>query len=87
MFPCEQCGSCCRRVGDNFLGKSMALPDGSCKNLDKSTNLCKIYKERPIFCRVDDYYDKYMSNFMTREEFYQKNKECCKKWQNEITKD
>ena len=81
MFPCEQCGRCCRRVGEVFFAKSMALPDGSCKYLDKSTNLCKIYKERPIYCRVDDYYDKFLSDKMSREEFYEQNKKICRKFQ------
>ena len=83
MFPCDRCGCCCRRVGETFFAQSTALSDGSCKYLDKSTNLCTIYYERPIFCRVDDYYDKYMSNAMTREEFYKENKSLCHKWQNE----
>ena len=82
MFNCEMCGNCCRRIGKTLFAKGMALPDGSCKYLNKETNLCKIYNERPIFCRVDDYYDKFLFNQMTREEFYRKNKEICRKWQN-----
>ena len=83
MFPCEKCGCCCRRIGGVFFARSMALPDGSCKHLDKLTNLCKIYNERPIFCRVDEYYDKFLSDKMTREEFYRQNKDICLKFQNE----
>lgn len=83
MFPCEQCGCCCRRVGEMFLAKSISLSDGSCKYLNKETNLCNIYDERPIYCRVDDYYDKYLSSEMSREEFYRQNKEICRRFQNE----
>ena len=83
MFPCERCGCCCRKVGEVFFAKSMALEDGSCKYLDKSSNLCTIYDERPIFCRVDEYYDKCMSDQMSREEFYRQNKEICYKFREE----
>ena len=85
MFPCERCGCCCRKVGEVFFAKSMTLPDGSCKYLDKNSNLCTIYNERPIYCRVDEYYDKFLSNKMSREEFYRQNKELCLKWQIENT--
>jgi len=81
MFTCEKCGCCCRRVGESFLGRQMAKPDGICKYLDESINLCTIYNERPIFCRVDDFYEKNLSDKMSREEFYRLNKEICKKFQ------
>ncbi|MBR1397414.1 MAG: YkgJ family cysteine cluster protein [Selenomonadaceae bacterium] len=81
MFPCEKCGCCCRQIGKVFFAKSMALPDDSCKYLNKNTNLCTIYENRPIFCRVDDYYDKYYSKEMSRDEFYAQNKAICKKFQ------
>jgi len=59
----------------------MAKPDGVCKYLDEATNLCTIYNERPIFCRVDELYEKNLSNKMSREDFYRINKEVCKKFQ------
>ena len=86
MFPCEQCGCCCRRVGESFLGRQMAKSDGVCKYLDESTNLCTIYNERPIFCRVDDFYEENLSDKMSREEFYRLNKEVCKKFASETAK-
>lgn len=81
MFPCEKCGCCCRNIGKAEFAENMALPDGSCKYLDKKSNLCQIYESRPIFCRVDDFYEKFLSHSMTREEFYKLNKECCKNFQ------
>ena len=86
MFPCEKCGCCCRKVGEVFFAKYLALPDGSCKNLDQNSNLCKIYDQRPIFCRVDEFYDQKYSSEMSREEFYKINKELCKKFQDEFFK-
>lgn len=81
MFPCEQCGCCCRKVGEVFFVRHMAKSDEVCKYLDGSTNLCTIYDERPIFCRVDELYEKNLSWLMSREEFYRLNKEVCKKFQ------
>ena len=81
MFPCNRCGGCCRRVGEVFFAEHMTGSDGVCKYLDESTNLCTIYAERPIFCRVDEFYEKNLSDKMSREEFYRLNKEVCKKLQ------
>lgn len=81
MFPCEKCGCCYRRVGEVFLARQMAKSNGVCKYLDESTNLCMIYNERPFFCRVDEFYEKNLSDNMSREEFYRLNKDICKKFQ------
>lgn len=83
MFPCERCGKCCRRVGEVFFAKYLARGDNVCKYLDEATNLCTIYETRPIFCRVDEFYEKNLSHEMSREEFYRINKELCKKFQSE----
>lgn len=84
MFPCERCGCCCKQVGRIKFAEHLALKDGSCKYLDKKSNLCKIYVDRPIFCRVDDFYDNFLSNEMTREDFYRRNKFNCRIFQSEI---
>ena len=84
MFPCERCGCCCRRIGEVFFARHMAKPDGVCKYLDEATNLCTIYNERPIFCRVDELYEKNLSDKMSRADFYHINKEVCKKFQAEL---
>ena len=81
MFPCERCGQCCRRVGESIVGRHLARPDGICKFLDEATNLCTIYETRPDICRVDEFYEKNLSNEMSREEFYSVNKKICKKFQ------
>ncbi|KAH7282301.1 hypothetical protein KP509_35G024300 [Ceratopteris richardii] len=35
------------------LYRSMIGKDGWCKNFDKSSRMCRIYKDRPRFCRVE----------------------------------
>lgn len=84
MFPCERCGCCCRRIGEVFFARHMAKPDGVCKYLNEVTNLCTIYNERPIFCRVDELYEKNLSDKISRADFYRINKEVCKKFQSEL---
>lgn len=81
MFPCSQCGNCCRIVGKSFWGKSMALADGSCKWFDKRTNLCTIYSERPLMCNVDECYKKFYSKQMSINDFYKINQQVCNRLQ------
>lgn len=81
MFNCEQCGACCRTVGKTELGKHLALPNGICKYLNQKTNLCTIYKDRPIYCNVDKYYEKYLFDKISKQEFYDMNKKECDKLQ------
>lgn len=81
MFKCEQCGSCCRNIGNAFWAKNMALSNGICKYLNQATNLCTIYKNRPIFCNVDAFYDKFLKNKIFKDEFYAANKTECRKLQ------
>ncbi len=78
MFPCARCSACCRQIGLSELGREMALPNGICKFLNQDTNLCTKYESRPIFCNVDKYYDLYLINVLSREEYYRQNLESCK---------
>lgn len=63
----KNCGACCKlgpiesrpdletylSAEEHQLYKSMIGHDNWCKNFDKNTRMCKIYDERPSFCRVD----------------------------------
>ena len=62
-------------------GKNMALPNGICKWLDDSTNLCTIYQHRPLICNVDAFYEENYAMVMSREEFYALNRAECLKLQ------
>ncbi len=77
MFPCDQCGECCRNLHLSELYKDLDNGKGVCKYL--SGNLCGIYETRPLLCRIDESYEKFFSHIMTREEFYNANIEICKK--------
>lgn len=85
-FPCKQCGLCCRLVGKSIRTKHLALKDGTCRYLNKKTNLCSIYSSRPNVCRVDDYYDLKYKNIMSRDEFYSMNLKICKQLMEMVSK-
>ena len=75
-FDCDCCGACCRNIRLSNLSVELDRGDGVCKNLT-ADNLCAIYAERPIFCNVDAYYDKFLSQAMSREEFHELNHDAC----------
>ncbi|MCQ2372978.1 MAG: YkgJ family cysteine cluster protein [Phascolarctobacterium sp.] len=82
MFKCDCCGLCCRHVNLNSMYTSFDRGDGVCKFLDLESNLCTIYKERPLLCNVDAMYEFMYQDEMTREEFYELNYEVCRKLKN-----
>lgn len=84
MYPCKRCGCCCRHAGETVLGRAIARPDGVCRYLDERTNRCTIYDRRPIFCRVDEGYEVYFKDRMSREEYYRKNLEMCRLLRGEV---
>lgn len=76
MFKCDKCGECCRHLYKSELYRELDRGDGVCKYLVQ--NLCSIYDERPLLCRVDESYDAYFKSDMTKEEYYQLNYKGCK---------
>ena len=78
-FDCDKCGACCKNIRlSEFYTEELDRGDGVCKHLT-ADNLCEIYSERPTFCRVDDYYEKFLSQWMSREEYYEMNRVVCDK--------
>ena len=74
-FQCSACGECCRHIGKIEQLRAFNNGNGVCIHL--KGNLCEIYENRPEICRVDDMYEKYFSNYYSREEFYEINKKAC----------
>lgn len=79
MFPCSQCGQCCRHLKGVALYADLDRGDGVCRYL--KGNLCSIYKIRPLKCRIDESYELFFKDKMTREEFYELNLEVCRRLQ------
>lgn len=75
MFSCDACGKCCRNLDKSAVYTELDNGNGVCKYLDG--NLCSIYKDRPLLCRVDDSYDAFFSGVLSRDEYYKLNYECC----------
>lgn len=77
MFECDKCGCCCRNLHKSKLYFELDRGDGVCKYL--VGNLCSIYEKRPLLCRVDQCYERFFSQWMSRKEYYEQNKEACKR--------
>lgn len=84
MYKCSCCGSCCRNIGGIELYSDLDNGMGICKNLDLETNLCKIYKSRPLKCRIDDSYKVLFKDILSIEEYYKMNYEACEKLREKI---
>lgn len=80
MFKCDHCGCCCRNLDKSNLYKDLDRGDGVCQYLTE--NLCSIYDNRPLLCRVDDCYDVFFHKYMKRDEYYQMNMIECQKLKN-----
>lgn len=80
MFLCDRCGNCCRNLHKSVLYANLDIGNGTCKYLKE--NLCSIYDERPLLCRVDECYDVYFKKIMEKEEYYRQNKMICRKLKN-----
>ena len=76
MFKCDKCGICCKSLAGIPIYKDLDRGDGTCMYL--KDNLCSIYEQRPILCRVDDAYNKYFKQRMLLEEYYNENYKICK---------
>lgn len=77
MFECDCCGCCCRNLDKSELYADLDRGDGTCKYL--SGNLCLIYQERPLLCRIDECYNRYFYRIMSREEYDRLNSTECEK--------
>lgn len=78
MFACDCCGLCCKNIRLSTLYAGLDRGDGICKFFDDKKALCTIYENRPIECNVDAMYDKFFSEEMTKEEFYEMNYAGCR---------
>lgn len=79
-FSCDRCGLCCRHIKNIELLKELDDGTGTCRFLNRETNLCSIYNSRPLICNVDDAYEIFFKENMTREEYYMLNYSACKKF-------
>jgi Fe-S-cluster containining protein len=76
-FQCTCCGACCRSVAQSSLTAWLDDGDGVCRNLDRKTELCLIYEERPDVCRVDLQYVMHYQQDISWKDFCELNQKCC----------
>ena len=79
MFVCDKCGLCCMSVGQSDVYKILDRGDGICQYFDENSNLCLIYENRPLFCKVDEMYEICFKDKITIEEYYNLNYKSCSK--------
>lgn len=77
MFKCDMCGQCCRNVDKSSIYTELDRGDGVCKYLNG--NICSIYDDRPLVCRIDESYWTFFKEDFSLEEYYNLNYEMCKK--------
>lgn len=80
MFKCSQCGECCKNLDKSEIYKDLDRGDGTCIYLEG--NLCSIYENRPVICRIDECYELYFKTIYSLEEYYELNYKACKMLQN-----
>ncbi|HEC1759435.1 TPA: YkgJ family cysteine cluster protein [Campylobacter lari] len=86
LFPCTQCGLCCKNISNIKELASFDLGNGVCKFLDLKTNKCKIYKKRPDVCDVGFMYKKFFKKYYSEDEFIHINMQACQKLQDKFNK-
>lgn len=82
MFMCDKCGECCRNLDKSSIYADLHSGNGVCKYLDG--NMCSIYENRPLLCRVDESYDALFKNTITLENYYKLNYEFCTKLKKQL---
>lgn len=80
MFCCTKCGACCRNLKKSIIYRELDRGDSVCKYLKE--NLCSIYENRPLLCRIDDCYEAFFRGIMSKELYYQMNYEMCEELRN-----
>lgn len=86
-FPCDACGLCCRRVSESVETAFLDRSDGVCRHFDEQTHLCTIYDERPLVCRVEEYYQANLSSVVTWYAFIDLNVKICNELQSLASQD
>lgn len=76
MFKCDCCGLCCRNLRRSPLYAKLHTGDGICKYLDG--NLCSIYEQRPLLCRVEECYEAFFKETLSYDEYLEINYQGCR---------
>ncbi|MHD0317892.1 YkgJ family cysteine cluster protein [Fusobacterium sp. THCT1E2] len=75
MFECNKCGECCRNLDKSPIYNELHDGDGLCRYL--RGNICSIYSERPLLCRIDKSYNAIFKKKMSYEKYIRLNYKYC----------
>jgi Fe-S-cluster containining protein len=76
-FSCAKCGLCCQNLDKATAYAQLDRGDGTCVNFDSVSHNCRIYETRPLICRVNDFYEKFLSAHMSKREYVAANLKAC----------
>lgn len=65
-------------VSKSAVYEKMDRGDGVCKHFDDSLKLCTIYEKRPLLCNIDEMYNQFFCEIMSKKEYYNLNYAGCK---------
>lgn len=82
MFKCEKCGQCCKKLNKSLLYEELHNGDGICIYLQN--NLCSIYQNRPLLCRIDESYEILFKDKINKSEYYKLNYKACNELKNKV---
>lgn len=72
MFICDKCCECCRNLHKSSLYDELHTGDDSIQD-----NLCLIYENRPLLCRIDDCYEIMFKEKLSYNEYIEFNYKYC----------
>lgn len=71
------------QVSSSPLYSDLDRGNGICRYFNCNTKLCNIYESRPTRCNVDETYELYFKDKMTKDEYYQLNYDACERLKKE----
>lgn len=77
IFPCDQCGLCCKHLEKIPQLKEFDSGNGRCIYL-MDNNLCAIYENRPDICNISKMYESIFCKQMSEDEYIRRNLAGCK---------
>ena len=79
VFPCTQCGACCKHIAACQELEELNIGNGCCRHLKH--NKCEIYQTRPNVCRADYIYQRLFADRLDIKAFHDEMLKICKKLQ------
>lgn len=80
MFKCDKCGECCRNLHKSSIYNDLHNGDGVCRYLEG--DCCSIYEDRPLVCRVDEYFNVIFKGKLSYRDYIQLNYKYCNELKN-----